>query len=562
MQALHEWCRQFLSKSKDVLIVANLDFAVHNHQFFREAHVICESKELLNQWVLSIVKARIGNVKFAQSAQNEIGNLEFLGELDFSLIYLNVSENITSVIENLYQLLADHIFPPLLIHTRESLDVLKRIGYNIHPVRGCSGVYLASDHPIYVKYQQASDPNRPKPKSDVTALLQNWRDKDTQEFIEDDWFNLIAYLRMIEQHADCQQCIRDAKPHISLANSYRLDFELGIVAFYLDQHDEGYLACERVINDPSTSEQVRNAAIKNQGYYVKLLAVNPVDLSRTHGVYKSSSPSILKLESGYLVNLRHVNYSITSNGSYIMRDPENIVRTTNYLIRLDENLNEIPDSETELLDVDSVRYACRIRGMEDVRLFTEKHFLCTCVDVNPQGIPQLCLGKFTPGGWVTKLLPVQVGDKLQVEKNWTPLKVLDGKLRFIYRFIPLQVYDMDLETGKCESYREIAHPGINPGLGFRGSAGMIPYKDGYLGIVHHVHYANFRNYFHRFVWLSEDLETMKYSRTWVFEKQHDIEYTLGIAHHKEGCVITYSIQDNCSKLCTVDYALIDRMLEL
>jgi hypothetical protein len=63
------------------------------------------------------------------------------------------------------------------------------------------------------------------------------------------------------------------------------------------------------------------------------------------------------------------------------------------------------------------------------------------------------------------------------------------------------------------------------------------------------------------VWLSEDFTTFKYSPAFYFEKV-GVEYTLGLAHHKDGILITYTIDEKSPTLMIIPYDVIDSMLEI
>jgi hypothetical protein len=152
-----------------------------------------------------------------------------------------------------------------------------------------------------------------------------------------------------------------------------------------------------------------------------------------------------------------------------------------------------------------------------------------------------------------------LGDDDKTEKNWLPINQGDT-CHIIYSFYPLIINNLNLETGLITPLvnRYIDHNNLST---FRGSAVPIKYKDGWLCTVHQVYYHKKRIYLHRFVWLSQDYLTVKYSDPFYFEKV-GVEFNLGIACHEKGLIITYSVDDAHSTLSILSYDDLNIMLQL
>lgn len=453
--------------------------------------------------------------------------------------------------------LADNQFPPIIISLNEkdkfsTENYLTDIGYKIYPIRGSLDLYLADDHPFHQKKEN---------KSDIDSLIQKHQSNNLEKEEMENWRvwkDLARHYRNDSKHRQSYDCIEKGKRLTEcLSEQLNFDEELSIICYYLRKIEEGYQSCERMISSSNIDWSLRNSTLNNQAFYMKKLPMSKcigIDFLLPQN-YIASSSSILPKDDGYLINLRAVNYSIEENGGYAIRDPYNIVRTRNFLLNLNKNLEVT--SNVELLDCSEVKlYEGRILGMEDIRLFGDKYLFCTYLDVNDKGIPQVCFGEYSSDGRVSRIVPLMVGTELICEKNWIPC-IQDGRIYVIYKFSPFTVYLLNEETGKMDLIRELDL--VPEGFGFRGSSTPISYKDGYLMIVHQVYYASPRKYFHRFIWMNKDFTEIKYGKIWFFESAN-IEYTVSLCHSESGLLIPYSVQDNCSKIAILSYEELSSLL--
>lgn len=334
--------------------------------------------------------------------------------------------------------------------------------------------------------------------------------------------------------------------------------EMSIVAYYTDHRDKGLYACEQVILSPHTNFQSRNSALDNVRFYISKLPTKreiKIAFDPPPG-YVNANPFIMKCERGYLGIVRCVNYTILPSGEYEVNDPKRIVRTRNFLLELDEQF--ATKKMTELTNESSTPlYPSHVMGLEDIRLFGDRHFFCTCLELNKKSKPQTGWGIYGQTGKVTQLVPLQVNKELQIEKNWLPFVTKDGKTRFIYSIGPLRIFELS-KKGKITEVinRDLTKEHIGE---FRGSGSPIPYNDGWLMTVHQVHYAKPRKYFHRLVWFDRDFQTIKYGPLFFFTEPR-IEYNLAICHSDEGLVVSYSVNDASAMLAIVDYKVVDEHL--
>jgi hypothetical protein len=330
----------------------------------------------------------------------------------------------------------------------------------------------------------------------------------------------------------------------------------------LQYKEEGYNTCEEIVLSEEFDFTFKNAVLFTQGRFITSLPTkyNYKISCPTPYPYIISSPSLVKKEDHYICNMRAINYHYNKDdGNYTSRDSDGIVRTRNYMMELSNNF--LLSNMWELQEAEDFEiFPCHIMGMEDVRLFGHQYFLCTRLDTTLNHNPVVCFGIYKD----KKVIHMNIlGDGTKTEKNWLPLySNKDGleMCHIVYGFEPLIVYHLDLTKGDITKIYEqkISDSHLDT---FRGSAVPIQYKNGWLCTVHQVHYHQNRKYFHRFVWISNDYKVVKYSRNFYFHA-FGVEFNLGIAHHDDGLLVTYYINDANPQIGIVDYDYLDDLLQL
>ena len=315
--------------------------------------------------------------------------------------------------------------------------------------------------------------------------------------------------------------------------------EFAISGFYLDDHREwANDVCEELATKRNVSEAIRNQARWNLQFYAKSLpdlapSFSPRRLSHQPGMM---NPSVVCTSSGRLITtVRHVNYTIQPDGSYVMNDGETAIKTRNYLWELDpDTFAPIGTSEIEPpLDYPAPLYS-DVQGFEDIRLFTTGdgylHFIATVRDINADGIATPITGIIHPvfvGGGVTYRMAdwriLQRTFKAGHEKNWMPV---DGTELLVYSCDPTVVLTHEAETD-CVAQAPAAFDN------WRGSSQLIHYMDGWLAIIHEVDAmpgAGERSYQHRFVFFNEDFKITRWSRRFYLQRR-GIEFVAGLCWH-------------------------------
>lgn len=487
-------------------------------------------------------------------------------EVDLICLYADGTE--LDVLRGAALTLVDSNFPPIIIKVRGDewyiankrlvMSHLGYLGYNIHPIGGCENMYLASDHPLHKEHKQ--EKMTKQANEFAKQLLLKHDTGQTEDFTWYEWYLLARIARLNLRNQLSYDCAKRAAELESPTDKEYLPWEeISFVAPFVDKKSEGYEAAEKVIFSKHAPFGNRNFACRNQAFCMSALPFKKV-VTVTHDVpagYIGSSSSIIATNQGFKINLRTVNYSINANGSYGIRDPQGIVRTRNFL--LDTNSELVINKAVELIDSTGARkYSQRIQGLEDLRLFAPGEFVCTCLEVNDKCIPQMCYGQCDDDGNVTKFVPLMINNEVKCEKNWLPV-YLDGQLHIIYTVAPFRLFAVDTEIGVTTLVKEVDLASDKNLDFFRGSATLIPYRNGWLGTIHQVYHDHRRMYFHRFVWLNQDFTELKYSKAFYFESPN-IEFNLSICHSEHGLLVPYSVADNCSKIGILAYEDLDKLI--
>jgi tetratricopeptide (TPR) repeat protein len=261
------------------------------------------------------------------------------------------------------------------------------------------------------------------------------------------------------------------------------------------------------------------------------------------------NPSIAVDQDAPAIIVRTVNYERRDDGAYAIHDPDDVVRTRNFLLRH---------------DVDGRRSACEelvepalpervptgVRGLEDARLFRwrgEWHILATARDLTPTWRCQMALGRLD-GPDIVDLTPLPFPVEGRDEKNWMPF-VHDGRLRFVYSCHPLVILEWDPDAS---SLREVVRHETPSHLeSLRGGAQGTWIDGNLLLIGHHVRHSGGRRlYQHRFLMLDRELRPSSCSPLFSFER-YGVEFCAGMARRDEDLLLSYGVNDGAARLMAV-----------
>ena len=342
---------------------------------------------------------------------------------------------------------------------------------------------------------------------------------------------------------------------------------------------DGQKAADHLILGRKTPQQNRELAYANMEFYSQPLAEMkkiplsirlPETIPGSSITYRPCNPSIQKTEDGYVVLLRTVNYGIGPESYSLLNPKEKFFNSKNFLLKLSKDFSIL--SSKEIIDTTNRKRisVIGITGLEDCRLFSldskknPQYCTCTTVDTDPSGVPETSLLYFTEKETtidVEKVVPLHRKDPMRWEKNWLPF--MEGrKMHVVYSYDPFTIYAIDPETGNTQEVIKYTPEGNFSN--FRGSAGPIPFDEGYLIIVHEVsRFSSWqrKNYLHRFIYLNKDFKVCKISPP--FTLCHlGIEFCCGMTldHDNEHVILGFGVEDQEAYLGLVKIATIQSML--
>lgn len=382
---------------------------------------------------------------------------------------------------------------------------------------------------------------------------------------------------------------------------YLLHQEMSISGFYVDR-TKGFKSCDFLTMYRKAPDFQRNEAYNNMNHYIQHLDCDYMPIQITGERLQGSrlrrsvalNPSIIASpcngdggdggsgngendkQGVYLVNCRTVNYLIQNHNHYLMGANQKI-QTYSFWLRYDKNLDLV--SKQLVYDASNApRHESNVEGFEDCRM-TEwngrMYALCTTKEYHPDAhdAPLMALMRYAPIATsgneenrvaVDKVWPLQSLRKKTCEKNWLPF-VHDGKLMCIYDYEPftiLQLSPPDNDSSGCQqTVVEEKLYQLNLGT-WRGSAAPIPYRGGYLFVIHEVRMKdNRRVYYHRFVFMNAGLRIIKFSFPFTFMGQ-GIEYVAGMALAPSGdeLILGLGIEDREAYLAIVPVSTMEKIL--
>lgn len=335
---------------------------------------------------------------------------------------------------------------------------------------------------------------------------------------------------------------------------YRQGFkdEFSICAFYVDnRRDDGFRVADELALTRGPYGYSSALADSNLLHYMRplrdscpSLAFKKIDF-HAEEYWTPMNPSVCLHRGELKALVRTVNYRMDEDGRYLIRATDgtannsNPINTRNWLVPLDRDLNSITQIELVPREPQCVAYPLVI-GFEDARIFDHDNNLWISATVRQRaadGLAEQTLARIGgPAGEATSLggyaclglddiTPMLRTPRLY-EKNWMPIEGAD--IRFMYR--PGHLVD-----SSGQDLGEIHPPRLRTDS-FSGSSQLIPFRDGWLGIIHEAHYftdaPHKRYYSHRFVFYDAGFRLERVSRPFFF-KDKVIEFVAGLAWHPD-----------------------------
>ena len=286
-------------------------------------------------------------------------------------------------------------------------------------------------------------------------------------------------------------------------NDYQLLYEFSIIACYVNITEISDIYMQLFHKMPT--DQLSHI-LSNYKFYKKVLpkAKRTVCLNNSferefNGVnqkFVSSTPSIILYKSGYLVNVRYINYTISNQGKYEWN--KNII-TINKSLYLSKDFSIIEENEKKILDNFESLYI----GVEDVKLYNHDNKIIYTGTCFPKELGTICIGEYNKT-YKHNILK----SKQECEKNWVFINTGD-KLQMVYKWYPLTIghYHNDVVDADNQprttftTIKTIQTPQFFTLL--RGSTNGVIIGDDIWIITHLVSDENRRYYYHVMVILDK-----------------------------------------------------------
>ena len=340
---------------------------------------------------------------------------------------------------------------------------------------------------------------------------------------------------------------------------YQLLEELSVCGYYTKMRKEGFYACNHLLfSKKNVPDIIKQQCKQNLFYYLQKLETEYKTISiETEQPYISSSLALLPTKEGFEGFVRAVNYSITTQFQYNIRDPQNYVKTKNYWIQMEKEFKQY-----ELIEGPGCikKRESNIQGLEDLRICKSNqtmYGLGITFEYGNHNHPSVCLCLFDKNDgkyFVSNVLPTCY-EEHKVQKNWAPF--FDKNLYAIYSHQPLTILQIDTETGKSTVAIQKESPLDLSDI--RGSSSPVKINNDWIMIVHGVLQRDTRKYYHHFIMYDKDWNFKQISLPFYFEKLF-VEFCLSISIDKEKQItIFYSKEDNESKMMKISYDKINWM---
>jgi hypothetical protein len=331
------------------------------------------------------------------------------------------------------------------------------------------------------------------------------------------------------------------------------DFALCVHAYYAGELEVGQRACERLLSaslPEATEHQVRS----NRTWYTPTLdALAPVrhlriDVPPAEPGWSTFNPTLIEHAGQLLAIVRSSNYRIV-DGRYEMPAADGgQIRSRSLLVRLTNDL-AVRDCRT-ITDPDYPKSGYVVTGLEDCRLRHTRKGIgvsATVRDVAPFTDGRCRIAAADLDVDTATLANLRVLDSLATpgdEKNWMPIEGRGGWLYACSHAGHVVTVDDDPSLpGGWQICRRSPSPVL--AQWFRGGSQLVPFRDGWLCVIHEVAIIDggHRAYEHRFVWFDNQMRLARVSQPFTFQVRRGIEFAAGLVADEGRVVASYGVCD-------------------
>jgi hypothetical protein len=281
------------------------------------------------------------------------------------------------------------------------------------------------------------------------------------------------------------------------------------------------------------------------------------------------NPSIFIDDDGdILVNIRHVNYTLYHSEhdqrffspwgplSYLHPEKDQRLVTTNYLCRLDKDLNIINYTEVDYSAL-NVPPLWEFVNQEDVRITQwdgDYYLIGVRRDTTPNGQGRMEYSKIEldKTNWTAKevqrvRIPPPIDVNSYCEKNWMP--ILDMPYHFVKWAMPTEVVKANPDKSECEQVLTRSTPSVP--IDQRGGTNIVSWGDYYIAFTHEVklwrNYLNQKDsiYRHRMIVWDKEFNFVGLSNSFAF-LDTPIEFCVGAAVRNGKLLLSFGVQDNAA----------------
>lgn len=280
----------------------------------------------------------------------------------------------------------------------------------------------------------------------------------------------------------------------------------------------------------------------------------------------SSTPNIVRNPTNpeqYIVNIRWVSYKINEDG-VMFEHRLAPVSLSRFLV--DNSFKQIT-KEVFLREQDNDTY-----GLEDIRLFCFQNrlYYSGCFYkrsvTNPDSTMECGQYEFQESQYtINKHIIHSLRNHTEIvlcknEKNWSYVEYR-GELCMVYKWYPLQIGKVDFESGIFHIMEEKLVPELFKNV--RGSTPGYRWKNELWFVVHTTKIYDgekpMRNYKHMFVVFDTDMNLLRYSEYFSFEK-YVIEFCTGLIIEEDRTIVSYSTLDRTSRISILNNTYIKHNL--
>lgn len=295
------------------------------------------------------------------------------------------------------------------------------------------------------------------------------------------------------------------------------------------------------------------------------------------------NPSIFIDDDGdILVNLRLVNYTLYHSEhdqrffspwgplSYLHPEKDQRLVTTNYLCRLDKDLNIINYTKVDYSALD-VPPIWEFVGQEDCRITQwdgDYYLIGVRRDTTPNGQGRMEYSKIEldKTNWTAKevqriRIPPPIDVNSYCEKNWAP--ILDMPYHFVKWSMPTEVVWANPNESECEQVLTRSTPSVP--IDQRGGTNVVSWGDYYIAFTHEVklwrNYLNQKDsiYRHRMIVWDKEFNFVGLSKSFAF-MDTPIEFCVGAAIRNGKLLLSFGVQDNAAFVLEVPKKIVNGLV--